>query len=187
MKSQFEVLMGGSGGQGLVFLASFLAEAAICDGKNVVQTQSYGIAQRGGYISTEVLIDNGEILYQQVQEPSVILALHPCVGDRYDKSAAPVLYDSSLMEGRLSDQWYGIPFVRIAEELSAPRASNLVALGSLIQLVPVVRPESLFVVASRRFPPEQAERNISAIKCGMQVIEKIMQELIKNGKNEKAV
>ena len=62
LMAHFEVLMAGTGGQGLVFCSSFLAEAAIKSGKNVVQTQSYGISQRGGFISAEAIIDDGEIM-----------------------------------------------------------------------------------------------------------------------------
>ena len=78
--AHFEVLMAGTGGQGLVFCSSFLAEAAIKTGKNVVQTQSYGISQRGGFISAEVIIDDGEIMFQQVTKPDVIIAFCDVVG-----------------------------------------------------------------------------------------------------------
>ncbi len=80
--AHFEVLMAGTGGQGLVFCSSFLAEASIKTGKNVVQTQSYGISQRGGFISAEVIIDDGEIMFQQVTKPDVIIAFSDVVGTR---------------------------------------------------------------------------------------------------------
>ncbi len=41
----------------------------------MVQTQSYGIASRGGFSLAEVIIDQEEIIYQQVQEPDIILTL----------------------------------------------------------------------------------------------------------------
>ena len=176
MKPQYEVLMAGSGGQGLVFLASFLAEAAIQDGKNVVQTQSYGIAQRGGFISAEVLVDQGEILFQQVLDPNIIVALHDCVGTRYDDAKAPVLYDSGLMKARSFSNWYGVPFSLIAQDLNAPRATNLVAVGAMIQTLPVVSFEALAAVANRRFAPAVAEVNIAAIKGGMKAAEKFAQK-----------
>jgi len=171
MKPQFEVLMAGSGGQGLVFLASFLADAVIEDGKNVVQTQSYGIAQRGGFISAEVLADEGEILYQQVLEPSIIVALHECVGARYDDARVPVLYDSGMMKPRDLSNWRGVPFALIAQELKAPRATNLVALGALIRMLPVASFDAVCAVARRRFASEVAELNIAAISGGMKAAE----------------
>jgi 2-oxoglutarate ferredoxin oxidoreductase subunit gamma len=37
-----EILLTGAGGQGLILASIVLAEAAVNDNKNVVQTQSYG-------------------------------------------------------------------------------------------------------------------------------------------------
>lgn len=39
--SSIEIRLGGSGGQGLILAGIILAEAAILDGKNSVQSQSY--------------------------------------------------------------------------------------------------------------------------------------------------
>jgi len=44
--SHREVILAGSGGQGLILSAILLAEAAMLEGRNVVQTQSFGIATR---------------------------------------------------------------------------------------------------------------------------------------------
>ncbi len=56
-KERYEVILAGSGGQGLVLSGIMLAEAAILEGKNVVQTVSYGIASRGGFSMAGVIID----------------------------------------------------------------------------------------------------------------------------------
>ena len=74
-KTRYEVILAGSGGQGLVLSGIMLGEAAILEGKVVVQTQSYGIASRGGFSMAEVIIDQEEIVYQQVQEPDIVLTL----------------------------------------------------------------------------------------------------------------
>ena len=74
-KERYEIILAGSGGQGLVLAGIMLGEAAVLEGRNVVQTQSYGIASRGGLSLAEVIIDREEIIYQQVQEPDIILAL----------------------------------------------------------------------------------------------------------------
>ena len=56
-KSHSEIILAGTGGQGLILSGIILAEAAILEGKNVVQTQSYGIASRGGLSLAEVITD----------------------------------------------------------------------------------------------------------------------------------
>ena len=53
---QHELRLSGSGGQGLILAGIILAEAALLDGKNVVQSQSYGPEARGGASKSEVII-----------------------------------------------------------------------------------------------------------------------------------
>ncbi len=74
-QKRYEVILAGSGGQGLVLSGIMLGEAAILEDRVVVQTQSYGIASRGGLSLAEVIIDQQEIIYQQVQAPDIILTL----------------------------------------------------------------------------------------------------------------
>ena len=164
--AQYEFLMAGSGGQGLVFCASFLAEAAIACGKNVVQTQSYGISQRGGFISAEVLIDEEEILFQQVITPNVIIALNEVVGARYDASEAPVVYDTSLMKPRSMKNWLGIPMTEIARELGAPKSANLAGLAAAMAVSGAMPMEALLHLAGRKGKPDVAKLNMEVIRRG---------------------
>ena len=165
--------MAGTGGQGLIFLASFMSEAAMLEGKNVAQTQSYGTAQRGGFISAEVIIDAEEILFQQVTQPDVIVALNECVGSRYDNAAAPVLYDSSLMAKRDLPNWHGIPFTQIAHELGSPRSANLVAIGAIHALLPFTGFESLEAIARKR-NAAAAETSLQAMRKGMEAAQQFV-------------
>jgi len=45
--TRFEIRLAGAGGQGLILAGIILAGAAIYDGKNATQTQSYGPEARG--------------------------------------------------------------------------------------------------------------------------------------------
>jgi len=56
MNMQTEIRLTGSGGQGLILGGIILAEAAILDGKNAIQSQSYGPEARGGASKAEVII-----------------------------------------------------------------------------------------------------------------------------------
>jgi Pyruvate/2-oxoacid:ferredoxin oxidoreductase gamma subunit len=48
MNDIYQIRLTGSGGQGLVTAGIIVAEAAIIDGNDAVQTQSYGAEARGG-------------------------------------------------------------------------------------------------------------------------------------------
>jgi 2-oxoglutarate ferredoxin oxidoreductase subunit gamma len=165
--AKYEVLMAGTGGQGLVFVASFLAEAGILSGQNVIQTQTYGISQRGGFISAEVILDKEEILFQQVIEPSIVLALSDVIGARYDAVTAPVVYDSSLMKERNKPNWFAVPCTHIALEINAPKAVNLGGLGAAMGLCPAVSFQALCDMKQKKMKKDIAALNIEAIWRGM--------------------
>lgn len=169
MKNTYELIFAGTGGQGLVTSGIMIAKAGILDGKNALQTQSYGVAQRGGFSSAEVILSDDEILYQKVQHPDVIIALNDIVIDKYKDTAAPVLYDWGMMKNCDNLGWQGIPFHKVAQELGYPKMANLVAIGAMIEKVPVVSFESLAEVIKQRFSPSIAEINISAVRTGMKM------------------
>ena len=56
-----ELRLSGSGGQGLILAGIILAEAAINQGLNAIQSQSYGPEARGGASKAEVIIGVEEI------------------------------------------------------------------------------------------------------------------------------
>ena len=67
MKERLEICLSGSGGQGLILAGIILAEAAgIYDGKEAVQSQSYGPEARGGASRSEVVISNNRTSFYQI-------------------------------------------------------------------------------------------------------------------------
>ena len=70
-----EFRLSGSGGQGLLLAGIVLAEAAILEGKNAVQTQSYGPEARGGASKSEVIISDGPIDYPKATIVDICLAM----------------------------------------------------------------------------------------------------------------
>ncbi len=161
-----QIIMAGTGGQGLVSLATMLAEAAISEGLNTVQTQSYGVAQRGGLISAEVLLSDGEILFQQVRQPDVITVLHGVVGNRYDTVDCPVVYDSTLVQKDIKT-WLPVPCTEIATQLGDVRAANIVAFGAMLVMLPALTPASMEAAIGSKFKKQAArELNIAAFRKG---------------------
>jgi len=168
-----EIILAGSGGQGLVLSGIMLGEAAILEGMNVVQTQSYGIASRGGFSMAEVIIDREEIIFQQVQEPDAILALTEEAFEKYASWAekgAPVFYDTTLVKSRTWKNLIGYPFTKIASDLGNAAAVNILALGTLSAAVRMVRRESLAEVIRKRFKGKALELNLQALQAGAELL-----------------
>ncbi len=164
-----EIVLAGSGGQGLILSAMLLAEAAILDGRNVVQTQSYGIASRGGLSLAEVIVDDAEIIFQQVRRPDCVLALTEEAAKKYESWAAkgvPILYDSTLAQARSGPNFHGHAFTEIANDLGNVASVNILALGTLAAQTGVVRSASLEQLIRRRFGGAAAERNLAVLAAG---------------------
>lgn len=169
MKDRYEVILAGSGGQGLIVCGMMLGEAAILEGKNVVQTQSYGIASRGGLSMAEVVIDKNEIVFQQVQKPNLVLALTEEAMQKYvpNPPAIPVFYDTTLLQPRNGRNHYGFSFTAMSAEFGHAGTANMIALGVMSAVTGMVRPESLEAVIKTRFSVSVAEMNVKALHQGI--------------------
>ena len=65
-----DIRLSGFGGQGIVLAGMILGKsAALFDGKNAVQTQSYGPSARGGACKSDVIIADHDI-----RNPRVVYA-----------------------------------------------------------------------------------------------------------------
>ena len=84
MEEVYEILLAGSGGQGLGLAGVILAQSsAEEEGKNVVETEAYGISMRGGHSRSEVLTSTGEINDLRVTEPDILLAMSQEAADLF--------------------------------------------------------------------------------------------------------
>jgi len=101
MAFRYEVRLSGSGGQGLILVGKVLAEAAaIYDGLNATQSQSYGPEARGGASRSEVIISDGDIDYPKAENIDILLALTQEACDKYIidlKEGGVLLIDSQMV------------------------------------------------------------------------------------------
>lgn len=167
-----EVILAGTGGQGLILAGILLAEAAILDGRNVVQTQSYGIASRGGLSLAEVIIDDAEIIFQQVSTPDCVLALSEEAAAKYEGWTAkgvPLLYDSALVKSRTGANFHGHGFTQAASDMGNADSANIVALGTLAACTRAVGMAGLERAIEARFrgPARALNLRLLAIGAGM--------------------
>lgn len=175
MPGTWEVRLSGSGGQGLILAGIILAEAAIIDGHNVVQTQSYGPAARGGASKAEVIISSGDIDYPQVEQPDVFLGLNQesvlkYMTDCRDNSLAIV--DSGLVKHLIPTRAkvYALPITETArKEVGRELVANVVALGSITALSGMVSRESVTKALLRRVPKGTEDMNRRALDLGFQL------------------
>lgn len=169
-QERFEIILAGSGGQGLVVSGIMLAEAAILEGKNVVQTVSYGIASRGGFSMAEVIMDREEIIFQQVQQADIVLALTEEAMEKFQDLSGQgtlIFYDNTLLKPRRGEGLYGQPFTEMASRMGHVGMANIIALGYMAVEKKMVKPESLAAVLQKRFSGKVLQMNLKALEAGV--------------------
>ncbi len=148
-----------------------LAEAAsVYDGKNTVQTQSYGPEARGGKSKTDVVISTEEIDYPKATRVDVLLAMTQVSADEYRKSLKEdglFVVDSYLVDDPGCDSAIGIPFTLLAiEKCGRALFANVIALGAIVELSNAVEWDSLEATVLARVPSGTEDVNKRALDVG---------------------
>ena len=170
----------GSGGQGMVLGAIILAEAAaIFEGKNATQSQSYGPEARGGSSKSDVVLSEGEILYPKATSLDVLLAMTQESCDKYScdlRSGGLLIVDEDFVTSvpEIDGRVVKLPIVRLATESVGKRVvANIVALGALVELTGVVSEESLRKAVLDKVPKGTEELNSRALQVGIKAAQGI--------------
>jgi 2-oxoglutarate ferredoxin oxidoreductase subunit gamma len=179
-EKRFEIRLSGSGGQGLMLAGQLLAEAAaVFDGKNVVQTESYGPEARGGKSKTDVVVSDGEIDYPKATRVDVLLAMSQPALDEYVGSlrdGGMLIVDSYVVERIEHENAIRIPFTMLAiEECGRKLFANVVALGAIAELTRIVRWESLRSAVLGRVPKGTEQVNDKALEVGREAARRALQ------------
>lgn len=174
MSERIDIRLSGSGGQGMILAAIILAEAAaIYDGKNATQSQSYGPEARGGSSKSDVVIADGNIEYPKATRLEILLAMTQESVDKYSGDLKPggiLIVDEDFVEEipKIDSQVYKIPIVRLAAETVGKRVvANIVALGVLVELTGIVTPDALRKAVLARVPKGTEQLNERALGIGI--------------------
>lgn len=174
MRTEFR--LSGSGGQGLLLAGIVLAEAAILDDKNAVQTQSYGPEARGGSSKAEVVISAEDIDYPKATDPDFLLALTNDSYKTYGKLQGKglIIVDSSVcLDPSIKARTVSVPILDTAANVVGKKVvANIVALGVLGGISGVVSPEILERAVLNRVPKGTEELNIKALRAGLELAAK---------------
>jgi 2-oxoglutarate ferredoxin oxidoreductase subunit gamma len=176
---RYEIRLSGSGGQGLLLGGIILAEGAINDGKNSVQTQSYGPEARGGASKSEVIISSEEIDFPKVRNCDILLSLTQKAYNEYSaglKEDGILIVDSSVNAVKSGNiKLYSVPILDSAvKDLGKPMVTNIVALGVLVEITKVISKESLEKAVLDRVPKGTEELNRKALAKGYEIAKTLM-------------
>jgi 2-oxoglutarate ferredoxin oxidoreductase subunit gamma len=173
--SRYELRFSGAGGQGLITAGIIMAKAAsIYEGKEAVQSQSYGPEARGGASKSEVIISDTVIDYPKVTKCDALLAMTQEACSKYSddlKEGGVLLYDSDLVtklpEGNFKRVGFNI--INTAKnDVGREIVANIVALGAMVALTGQVSRENAEKAVLSSVPEAFLDLNKKAFNMGFE-------------------
>jgi 2-oxoglutarate ferredoxin oxidoreductase subunit gamma len=168
-----EIRFAGFGGQGII-KSGIITAAAAClhEGKNAVQTQSYGPESRGGACKSEVVISEDEIDFPKVDEPDVLVAMSQHAYNEYAenvKHGGTIILDPDMIprEKALKDlKVFRVPATRIADELGRRIVANIVMLGAFEAITGILDENAIKESIMANIPKGTEALNLKAFEKG---------------------
>lgn len=143
------IIISGFGGQGTLFAGQVLAYASMDNGLEVTWIPSYGPEMRGGTAHCTVIVSEEPIGSPLVRIPDVVLALNLPSVDKYENivpEGGVLIANSSLVNRDIKRKNITsllIPANQLAEELGLSRMTNMIMIGAMLALKPILPLESV--------------------------------------------
>jgi len=170
------IVFSGSGGQGVITAAIILAKAAaIFEGKNAIQSQSYGAAARGGATRTDIIISDSEINFPKVVQPNILVSLTQESYNKFSPIIRPgglLLVDSKYVtiEKKVDAKHIALSmFEGVIKKIGKPIVFNICMLGALIGISELINPASILKVLETTIPKDFMKMNKTALDIGIKM------------------
>jgi 2-oxoglutarate ferredoxin oxidoreductase subunit gamma len=180
-----EILLAGSGGQGVILTGKMLAQAAVAEGFNVTYIPSYGVEVRGGTANCHIKIGHGPIGSPFVEEATLVLAMNEASYLAFSplvRKGATLVVNASLVPtiGRHPGvKLVALELTKIASELGSLRSANMLALGLCAGLLGWTCRQRLIDLLAETFgkkDPAVLEINQKILEKGLELAEKDAKE-----------
>jgi len=179
MSGRYEIRFSGSGGQGRILAGGIFAEAAaIYDGSNAGQSQSYGPEARGGASKSEVILSDETIDFPKATSIDLMLALTQEACTKYCgdvKEGGTVLVDEDFVRDVPAGDYNVIrlPIIRTASEaIGKAFVANIVAIGAIAAITGRVSREAVEKAVLSRVPKGTEDLNRKALSAGYELVER---------------
>jgi 2-oxoglutarate ferredoxin oxidoreductase subunit gamma len=157
----------------VVLAGQILGKAAVIDGKNAVQTQTYGAEARGSATKSEVIISDDKIGFPLVRKCDILIAMNQEAVDKNIadlKENGTMLVDSSNVTSMPETKAtvVRIPATQIAEKSCGEKLyTNMVMLGALTKATKVVSEKSMEKAIESSVPKKATATNLLAFEKGL--------------------
>ena len=177
-----EIIISGFGGQGVLSMGKILAYSGLMDDKEVTWMPAYGPEQRGGTANVTVIVSDDKISSPILSKYDIAIVLNQPSLEKFEpklKAGGILIYDSygiSNPPTRKDITVYRIDAMDKAAEMKNGKVFNMIVLGGLLKVAPVVSTKGVEKALFKTLP----ERHHALIPLNMQAIEeggKIIQEM----------
>ena len=172
MKKDFNIVIVGTGGQGLITLLQIIAEAALASGFDVKTSELHGLSQRGGSVEVHIRFDKkiySPLVSQGKADLIIALEMQESLKATYfanskttfliNKHIIPIPLQKSLSEGQILTMLKRISKkIKVVEASGVTAGVYLLSLASFKNLIPL-SPNSIFRAIKKVIPQQYLEVN----------------------------
>ena len=176
-----EVVISGFGGQGVLSMGKILAYSGLMEEKEVTWMPAYGPEQRGGTANVTVIVSDERISSPILSKYDVAIVLNQPSLDKFQPKIKPggiLIYDGNGIvnpPSRTDIQVYRIDAMEQAAEMKNAKVFNMIVLGGLLKVCPVVSTDGLQKALYKSLPERHHHMiplNMQAVDMGMKLIAK---------------
>jgi 2-oxoglutarate ferredoxin oxidoreductase subunit gamma len=177
-----EIIIAGFGGQGVLSMGKILAYSGLMEGKEVSWMPSYGPEQRGGTANVTVILSDHPISSPILNAYDIAIILNQPSLDKFESKVKPggvLIYDSYGIHSeirRKDIRVYRVDAMDTATEMKNEKAFNMLILGGLLKIAPMVKLENVLLGLKKSLPERHHKlipMNEMAIKKGMEIIREV--------------
>ena len=177
-----EIIIAGFGGQGVLSMGKILAYSGLMEDKEVTWMPAYGPEQRGGTANVTVIVSDERISSPILSQYDVAIVLNQPSLDKFEPTVKPggiLIYDGFGIINpptRKDISVYRIDAMDKAAEMKNSKVFNMIVLGGLLKVCPIVSTKGLNKALYKTLP----ERHHGLIPLNMQAVEegmKIMRKM----------
>ena len=139
-----EIIIAGFGGQGVLSMGKILAYSGLMEDKEVTWMPAYGPEQRGGTANVTVIVSEERISSPILSQYDVAIVLNQPSLDKFESKVKPggiLIYDGFGIINpptRKDINVYRIDAMDKAAELKNSKVFNMIVLGGLLQVCPII-------------------------------------------------
>ncbi len=162
--SDKQIIMVGRGGQGILLLAKALAEIAFKEGRNLITSETHGMAMRGGTVTASLKIGSFESPLIPAGSADMLIGLEETEARDY----LYMLKDGGIavVNARKQGQFdHTIDATGMALEMGSPGSANMIMLG-LVSRIMGYDIDEVRCVVREISPGKWASQNIKGIETG---------------------